>query len=217
MQLCHCVLSSLLWSHGLINEQVSRALKFRCSFQAQQHFNLQKMQNKGSAAMYKEGHFTCLHPQSYNQSTIITLVLLQMIKMGSDVEAVLRQAVIQMEHVGEKKLCTLFFPSYFFLQKCECKKYETEILTSLCLSQCFDPERAFYQKMSPIVTSQGKSHDRPSDYIFFIPRKRDCLSSITIYLHFEDLSKTTLEVVQDLRKKRTSLRGEMPVFSAVPL
>lgn len=44
-------------------------------------------------------------------------MLLQMIKMGSDVETVLRESVLQMEHVGEKKLCMILFfssPVFFF-------------------------------------------------------------------------------------------------------
>lgn len=51
-------------------------------------------------------------PLSHNLSMLFTLLILQMIKMGSDVEAVLRESVLQMEHVGDNKLCMLlFFPS----------------------------------------------------------------------------------------------------------
>lgn len=35
------------------------------------------------------------------------LLLVQMIKLGSNVETVLRESVIQMEHVGKDKLCRL--------------------------------------------------------------------------------------------------------------
>lgn len=71
-------------------------------------FDVQKMQNKGGAAMCEEGQFTCL---SRNLSALITLLLLQMIKMGSSVEAVLREATMQMEHVGDKTLRTLLYLS----------------------------------------------------------------------------------------------------------
>lgn len=50
-------------------------------------------------------------PLSHTLSTLITLLLLQMIKMGSDVEIILRQSVLQMEHVGEEKLCMSFLHS----------------------------------------------------------------------------------------------------------
>lgn len=41
------------------------------------------------------------------------LYFLQMIKMGSDVETVLRETVLQVEHVGENKLCMSLLFSVF--------------------------------------------------------------------------------------------------------
>lgn len=54
------------------------------------------MQNKQAG-----GHIMCF-------SYIRYALFLQMIKMGSDVETVLRESVLQMEHIGEEKLCMLF-------------------------------------------------------------------------------------------------------------
>lgn len=48
-------------------------------------------------------------PLSHTLSTLIALMPLQMIQMASNVEVVLREAVLQVEHVGEKKLCMLLF------------------------------------------------------------------------------------------------------------
>ncbi|XP_061646069.1 complex III assembly factor LYRM7 isoform X3 [Phyllopteryx taeniolatus] len=60
----------------------------------------------------------------------------KMIKMGSDVETVLREGVVQMEHVGNKRLRESMFPFCFFLQ--------TAFSVHFFFSQCFEQEKVFY-------------------------------------------------------------------------
>lgn len=64
-----------------------------------------------SAQLYHNPSMSPVHPEK-----LITLLLLQMIKMGSDVEVVLRETVVQMEHIGDKTLCMIyfFFSTVFF-------------------------------------------------------------------------------------------------------
>lgn len=45
----------------------------------------------------------------------ITFLLLQMIKMGSDVEVVLRETVLQVEHKDDNVLCMILFFSFLQL------------------------------------------------------------------------------------------------------
>ncbi|KAF3841880.1 hypothetical protein F7725_023831 [Dissostichus mawsoni] len=48
--------------------------------------------------------------------------------------------------------------------------------------RCFDPERAFYSKMYLILTSHGKRHERPSDYIFFVNKRLTIIRSVPLHL-----------------------------------
>lgn len=80
--------------------------------------------------------------------------------MGSDVEIVLRQSVVQMEHTNENTLRMFSFIYTFFTQYFQ---YSVGKLFVCFLKQCFDPERIFFLKMFLIVTSQGKNPDTASD------------------------------------------------------
>lgn len=53
-----------------------------------------------------------LHVSSTRREEFFTLLLLQMIKMGSDVEVVLRETVLQMEHKEDNTLCMILFFSF---------------------------------------------------------------------------------------------------------
>lgn len=67
------------------------------------------------ADTFERKHFTCLCPRSHCliihqclqciMKSSLPFWFLQMIEMGTKVEAVLRETVLQVEHVGEDKLC----------------------------------------------------------------------------------------------------------------
>lgn len=113
--------------------------------------------------------------------------------MASDVEIVLRESVVQMEHVGDKTLCMMLFFSFFvFLYKFGTLRENKVFSLSLCLSQCCDPERAFCLKMCPIVTRPGKRHDGPYDDF----KTETHCHPVSSICNSKDLSKTTCRVFQ---------------------
>lgn len=118
-----------------------------------------------------------------------------MIKMGSDVEAVLRETVLQVEHVAENKLCMILLLAPYAC--CTTYVWIVEMIPCwltrpLFLPQCFDLERVYCWKMCPIVMNPGKNHDHPSLLILSISQETFIHHS---QLPFNGHYKTMLKVV----------------------
>lgn len=134
------------------------------------------------------------------------LLLSQMIKMGSDVEIVLRQSVVQMEHIDDKTLCMFFLLILSLLS-----------VFSIQWVNCFDCVFAFQNSAS---TQRGPSTRKCS---LLWPAKEKILTAHQILIllkwnkdtwdwyHilqptciFKTFTKTTCQVVFDLLNSELS-------------